>query len=139
MNTLEEVEARIRRSLDVLEQGLGIQLLAAVDEVVVGTVSLIRSPHPMLAHRAQLDDLIVHGQYRRRGIARRLLEESRAYAESMAVEILEVSCRAGTVAEQVYRRLGFVEYGRLPRGIIEPWGDRNVFDVVYLYQPIEQT
>ena len=47
--------------------------------------------------------------------------------------------RADTPAEQVYPRLGFVEYGRLPRGIKESWGDQRVFDMVYLYQPLGPT
>jgi GNAT superfamily N-acetyltransferase len=138
-NTLEEVRARIEASLKTSEQQRGIRLVAAVDGVVVGTILLTRNAHPLMAHRAELDDLVVHGDYRRRGIARRLLIESCVYVVSMGVEILEVSCRAGTAAEKAYPRLGFVEYGRLPRGIIEPFGGYEVFDVVYFYLPIEQT
>lgn len=138
MNTLEEVQSRIATNLQVFAQGRGVQLVAEVDGIVVGTVLLMRHSHPLEAHRAELADLVVHGDYQRQGIARRLVEESRAYAASMGIEILEIGCRAGTVAEKVYPRLGFLEYGRLPWGIIEPWGDRKVFDQVYFYQPLER-
>jgi GNAT superfamily N-acetyltransferase len=137
MNALEEVQSRIRTNLRTLEEGSGLQLVAEVDGRVVGTVALNRHTHPLFAHRAQVDDVVVHGDYQRRGIARRLVAELRNRAQAMGVEILEVSCRAGTAAEQVYPRLGFIEYGRLPRGIKEPWGDYQVFDMVYLYQPLE--
>jgi GNAT superfamily N-acetyltransferase len=95
--------------------------------------------HPLFAHRAELDDVVVHRDYQRQGIARRLVEEARDYARSMGIEMLETSCRGGTPAEQVYPRLGFIEYGRLLRGIKEPWGDHHVFDMVYFYQPLEST
>ncbi len=54
----------------------------------------------------------------------------------MGVELLATSCRAGTTAETVYRRLGFAEYGRLPGGIKEAWG--RVFDEVLLYKVLAQ-
>jgi GNAT superfamily N-acetyltransferase len=137
MNTLDEVQVRIRANLSVFEQGEGVQQVAEVGGTVVGTVTLRRNSHPLLAHRAELDSFVVHGDYRRQGIARRLVEESRARAAAMGIEVLEVQCRGRTAAEQVYPRLGFLEYGPLPRGIVEPWGDRKVFDVVYFYQPVE--
>ena len=132
----EEVRARIEDTLQLFEEGRGVQLVAEVDGRVVGTATLRRHSHPLVAHRAELEDIVVHGSHQRQGIARRLIEESRTYAHPMGIEILEVSCRAGTVAETVYARLGFIEYGRLPRGIIEPWGERDVFDQVYFYQPL---
>jgi GNAT superfamily N-acetyltransferase len=137
MNTLEQVEARLADNIRLYEEGNGIRLVAEVDGRVVGTVMLTRHTHPLFAHRAQLDDVVVHGDYRRRGIARRLVAESRAHARAMGIEILEVNCRAGTEAEQVYPRLGFVEYGRLPRGIVEPWNEGAAFDQVFYFHAIE--
>jgi hypothetical protein len=55
----------------------------------------------------------------------------------MGLEILEVGCRGGTPAEAVYPRLGFVECGRLPRGIVEPWGACQAYDEVSFYMPIQ--
>ncbi len=34
-------------------------------------------------------------------------------AIAVDITVIEVSCRGGTDAEQVYPRLGFVEWGRL--------------------------
>ena len=58
---------------------------------------------------------------------------------SMGIEILEVGCRGGTPAEEVYRRLGFIECGRLPGGIVEPWGERRAYDEVSFYMPVVRT
>ena len=138
MNTLEEVQARLTRTLEMFEEGTGVQLVAEFEGAVVGTAYLRRDPNPLRAHRAQLDDSVVHGGYWRRGFARQLVEECFRFARSLGIEIVEVSVRGGTPAEHVYRRLGFIECGRLPRGIVEPWGEQQVFDEVFFYQPVEQ-
>jgi ribosomal protein S18 acetylase RimI-like enzyme len=138
MSTLAGVQERIENTIQMLEEGTGVRFVAEVDGIVVGTVMLKRNSHPLYAHRAELYDVVVCGYYQRRGIARRLIAECRARAESMRVEILEIGVRGGTVAEEVYRRPGFIEYARLPRGIKGPWGDGNVFDEMLFYQPVER-
>jgi acetyltransferase len=130
MNTLGEVQERVEKSIQMSEEGTGLRLVAEVDRVAVGTVALIRKSHPFYAHRAEVSDVVVRGDYQRRGIARRLIAECHARAAPMGVEILEIGVRGGTPVEEVYRRLGFVEYARLPGGIKEPWGDGNVFDEI---------
>lgn len=136
MNTVEQVQSRIKANVQDAEEQGGLQLVVEVDGVVVGTGGMKRHSHPLEAHRAELVDLVVHGDYRRQGIARRLVEECYRHAASLGIEILETSCRAGTPAEQVYPRLGFIEWGRLPRGIIEPWGERTAYDLVCFYRPV---
>ena len=79
----------------------------------MGTGGVGRKEHPLCGHRAELYDIVVHPDYQRRGIARRIVAALRDHAISMGITILEVSCRGGTDAEQVYPRLGFVEWGRL--------------------------
>jgi GNAT superfamily N-acetyltransferase len=83
-----------------------------------------------------LFNMVVCDQYQRRGIARRLVASLRDHAAQWGVEILETSVRGGTPAEEVYRRVGFQEYGRLPRGLAEPWGAKQVFDEVYFAMPV---
>jgi GNAT superfamily N-acetyltransferase len=136
-NTLQEVEERIADSIKAAEAETQVLLVAEVDGVVVGTGTFVRNTHPLYAHRAKVGGLVVHPHYQRRGIARRLVEQIKAHAASMGLEILEVGCRGGTPAEEVYRRLGFVEWGRLPRGIVEPWGERKAYDKVSFYMLIK--
>jgi GNAT superfamily N-acetyltransferase len=100
--------------------------------------TLVRNAHPLYAHRGELASLVVHPNYQRQGIARRLVEEVCEYGASVGLEILETGCRGGTPAEDIYPRLGFREYGRLPGGIVEPWGDRQVFDEVSFYMPMKR-
>jgi acetyltransferase len=135
-NTLAEVEARIADAIEGCAAGTQILFVAEADGTVVGTGTLIRNAHPLRAHRGELSSLIVHPHHQRRGIARRIVETIREHAASLGIEILEVSCRGGTPAELVYPRLGFVEYGRLPRGIVEPYGEGRAYDEVSFYMPL---
>ena len=130
------VKERLESTIQMFEEGNGVQLVAEVDGIVIGTATLRRNSHPLYVHRAEIDSVVVHGDYQRRGIARRLIAGYRTYAESMGIEILEIGARGGTPAEEVYRRLGFIEYTRLPGGIKEPWGDGNAFDEVLFYLPV---
>jgi predicted N-acetyltransferase YhbS len=45
------------------EEGSGVRLVAEVDGSVVGTVMLSRHTHPFYAHRAEVDDVVVRGDY----------------------------------------------------------------------------
>jgi GNAT superfamily N-acetyltransferase len=135
-NTLAEVQADIAERIQAFEQGTQVHLVAEVDGVVVGTGTLVRSDRALEAHRGEVVRLVVNGNYQRRGIARRIVDEMHGYAASMGIEFLEIGCRGGTPAEKVYPRLGFVEWGRFPRGLVEPWGDQASFDHVCFYASV---
>ena len=132
-NTFAEVQERIAESIRAAEEGNQLLLVAVVDGIVVGTGTLTRNTHALYAHRAEVGGLVVHPDYQRRGIARGIVASIAERAASMGLDILEVGCRGGTPAEEVYRRLGFVEYSRLPGGIVEPWAERKVYDEVRFY------
>ena len=135
-NTLAEVQERIAESLQGAKEGTQVLFVAEAGGVVVGTGAFVRNTHPLYAHRAKVGSLVVHPDYQRRGIARRLVEQIAEIAASTGHEILEISCRGGTPAQEVYRRLGFIEWGRLPRGLAEPWGEHKVYDIVHFYVPL---
>ena len=132
--TVEEIRRWIPEALRAYEAGEKVPLVAMVDGEVRGTATLVRHPHHLRRHIADIAGVVVDHRYWRRGIARGLFAALSARAAAMGVEVLATSCRGGTTAETVYRRLGFAEYGRLPRGIKEASG--KVFDEVFLYQPL---
>lgn len=134
--TVEEIRHWIPEELRAYEAGEKVPLVAIVDGEVRGTATLVRREHRLVRHIAGLAGVVVDHRYWRRGIARGLFAELSARAAAMGIELLTISCRAGTTAETVYRRLGFTEYGRLPRGIKEPSG--RVYEDVFLYKPLDQ-
>jgi len=137
LNTLEEVQQQIEGSLIDFSRGHSLHLVAEVDGTVVGSANLARETHRLTRHRATWGGVVVCGHYQGRGIARALLQETLAQASSWGIELLTVGVRGGAPAEEVYHRLGFREYARLPGGFKEVRdGELLFFDDVSLYLPV---
>lgn len=134
--SVEQVQDAIRATLEATANGKEYQLVAEVAGVVIGAVTLIREAHRLRAHRAGVFGLVVHPAYQHQGIARQLVDELALHGQALGIEILEIGCRGGTEAEQVYRRLGFTEYGRLPQGLLETGAEPVSFDEVYFYRSV---
>ena len=132
--TVAQTRDAIINTLAAATAGKEVQLVAEIDAQVIGSATLIRDSHPLRSHRAGLFGLVVNPAFQKRGVARQLVDALLVHAQAMGIEILETSCRAGTGAEAVYPKLGFTEYGRLPRGIYQTWGTPAVFDEVYFYR-----
>lgn len=135
--TPEEVREGLAEALRRAPAGEGCYLVAVVDGEAVGQLALWRNAHALERHRATIQALVVCPRYRRRGIARRLVEEARVRARAMGATILEIAARGGEPAEVVYRRLGFREWGRLPGGLREPCGEGRTCDDVHLFMAPE--
>ncbi len=139
-NTLSEVQQQIENSLANMAHDLWLHLVAEVEGIVVGSAELKRETQRLRRHRAEWTGVVVCGWYQRRGIARALLMETLAQAAAWGIELLTVGVRGGTPAEEVYHRLGFREYARLPNGFKEVRdGQLLVFDDVALYLPVPAT
>jgi GNAT superfamily N-acetyltransferase len=73
---------------------------------------------------------VIHPEAQGSGLARRLTAGAAQWAQERGCEVLEIEVRGGTHAEGAYLGLGFVEWGRLPGGLVEEAG---TFDEVCLY------
>jgi ribosomal protein S18 acetylase RimI-like enzyme len=136
-NTVEELRRQIDSLLDAFRRGQALRLVADAGGTVVGSADLTRETHRMMQHRADWGGVVVSGDYQGRGIARALLQETLTLAAAWGIELLTVGVRGGTPAEEVYRRLGFQEYARLPGGLKEERdGKVLVFDEAMLYIPV---
>jgi predicted N-acetyltransferase YhbS len=134
-DTLSEVRERIACNILKMQSGKLINLVAVNGGNSIGNILLKREEHPFYQHRCNLEDVIVNPAYHRMGIARKLFDECVKAASASGINIITASCRGGEV-EAFYTKLGFKEYGRIPEGIIEPWGNKNTFDEVWFYKYI---
>ena len=93
------------------------EILAEIDGVIVGTAGIHPvSPRYKVRHRCEFG-ISVAKAYWRRGIGKALTEaciECARKAGYAQMELEVVADNAGAIA--LYRRMGFVEYGRNPRG-----------------------
>jgi GNAT superfamily N-acetyltransferase len=90
-------------------------LVARSDERIVGTVQLEFPWPPNQRHRAEVAKLLVHPAARRRGIARALMIAIEAVAQSEGRTLLTLDTWTGGAAEALYRSMGYVAVGVIPR------------------------
>ena len=101
---LPGVQARTRRVV-VARQG----------ERIVGTVQLDLATPPNQAHRAEVLKLLVHPDARRRGAARALMLAVEDIARAAGRTLITLDTVTGGPAEGLYRSLGYVAVGVVPR------------------------
>jgi ribosomal protein S18 acetylase RimI-like enzyme len=98
----------------VLEPGVDL-LLAKAAGVIVGTVQLQAASSANGRHRAEIAKLMVSPRHRRQGIGRRLMEAAESAALRDGRWLLVLDTREGDPSNDLYRSLGYVEVGRIPR------------------------
>ncbi|MGM0834833.1 MAG: N-acetyltransferase family protein [Bacillota bacterium] len=93
----------------------GISLfIAKIEDRVVGSVQIHESSSQNGAHRAEIAKMMVHPEFRQRGIARKLMVAAEEKAISDGKTLLVLDTREGTPANTLYISLGYVEVGRIP-------------------------
>ncbi len=100
--------------VDALETPHRILLVAVVDGEIAGTVQLVLETRPNGSHRAEVSKLLVHTFYRRRGIARALMQRIEEEARFAGRTLLVLDTQTGEPAEELYARLGYVRTGIVP-------------------------
>ena len=133
-STHDEVHRLVESSLRGALDGRYVHLVAEDGGHVVGTIELSKQSGRS-SHRGELFRFVVAESHRGKGIARRLLETAIDDAKKMDIEMIDAAARADTPAEDAYRKLGFVEFGRLPGGLV--MDPEEVYDLVYFYLPVE--
>jgi ribosomal protein S18 acetylase RimI-like enzyme len=94
----------------------GTHVLVARDEGhIVGTVQLELPWPPNQRHRGEVKKLLVHPDARRRGVARALMLALEQTARTEARTLLTLDTRTGDSGEPLYRSLGYIPVGVLPR------------------------
>lgn len=103
-----------------------------VDGRLVASVQLERGHFPQSVHRAEVAKLMVRTAYRRRGIARRLMESAETFAAVAGITTILLDTRPGEPVEHLYRSIGYVRTGYVPNAIRGPRGDMQ--DTIYYYK-----
>lgn len=88
--------------------------VARQDGRVAGSVQLDCDTPPNQPHRAEVRKLLVHPDFRRRGIARALLAEAEAMAGRRGRSLITLDTRTGDSAEPLYASMGYRTVGTIP-------------------------
>ncbi|PWW04381.1 hypothetical protein DFR52_1011079 [Hoeflea marina] len=97
-----------------LDGGRLVLLVAFLDGAIVGSVQLDYDTNPNQPHRAEVRKLMVHPDYRREGIARKLMLAIEMEARKLSRTLLTLDTRTGDSAEPLYASLGYKVSGVIP-------------------------
>jgi GNAT superfamily N-acetyltransferase len=117
-----------------LGQGLFLWV-AEVDGTVVGSVQLAVCAKENGRHRAEIQKLFVHSAHRGKRISTQLMAEAESFSYFMGCTLLVLDTQAGSVAEAVYRRLGWSKAGEIPNFAASPDGKLHATAYYYKLKP----
>lgn len=104
-----------------------VLLIARCGERIAGSVQLGHDTPANQPHRADVKKLLVHPDFRRRGIGRALMAELERHAKKLNRSLLTLDTRTGDKAEPLYASLGFRTVGIIPDFCLDTI-DRNRLD-----------
>jgi len=105
----------VDKVLPQVRTGMRRVVIARLEDRIVGTVQLDLDVPPNQQHRAAVTKLLVHPDVRRRGIGRALMVALEEIAQAEARTLLTLDTVTGSKAEFLYRSLGYVTVGVIPR------------------------
>jgi GNAT superfamily N-acetyltransferase len=130
-----EAEAFWKRTIQKIEAGTAVLLAAHRDGSLVGTAMLDLDTPPNQRHRADVKKVLVHRRARRCGLARALMARIEDEARARGRTLLTLDTERGSVAEQMYKRLGYCRFGIVPRYAVAPDG-RGMDDCSFFYKEL---
>ncbi|KAK2606072.1 hypothetical protein QQS21_003467 [Conoideocrella luteorostrata] len=101
---------------------------------VMGVVMLSIPSSETGAFRGYVEKLLVHKTFRGRGGARALMEALEGEASSRGRNVLLLDTESDSPAEATFRRLGYVELGRVPAYGMSPTGELK--DETFFYKQL---
>jgi ribosomal protein S18 acetylase RimI-like enzyme len=123
----EQAEAEAfwtEKVLPALQGGARVLLVARIGGRIVGSAQLDYDTPANQPHRAEARKLLVHPDFRRRGIGRALMAELERRANCLGRTLITLDTRTGDVAEPLYASLGYRTAGIIPGYCLDPFEDR---------------
>lgn len=118
-----------------MELGSRILLVARRDGVVAGTVQLGLCTRPNGLHRAEVQKLLVHTQWRRQGMARALMAAIEQQARAAQRSLLYLDTEPHKPAAAMYEQTGWIRAGEIPGYACSP--DGHLHGTVFFYRTIQ--
>ncbi len=101
--------------IDDLEENRTLLLAVYDGKSLLGSVQLALCTRPNGAHRAEVNKLMVHTTARRLGLGKSLMAAAEDHARRIGRTLLVLDTRKGDPSESLYRRLGYLAAGEIPR------------------------
>jgi GNAT superfamily N-acetyltransferase len=131
--SIEQAENWWRKTL-AESDARAIFLVARDGDGIVGTVQLHPAWAPNQPHRADIVKLIVHRRSQRTGLGTQLMRAIEDLARTAGFNLLTLDAKRGAAAEKLYRRIGWIEAGTIPRYAFN--SDGSMHDAVMFYKEL---
>lgn len=125
-----------KKVLPGVQDGSRIILVARMDGRIAGSVQLGCDTMPNQPHRADVNKLLVHPDFRRRGIGRALMVRLEALARELGRSLMTLDTRTGDNAEPLYASLGYRTVGIIPGYARDPMGEDRLDPTTVMYKQI---
>lgn len=135
LSTDEATDFWIKNIKPSLISGERILFAASLGQLIVGVVQLIVQMPPNQPHRVELAKLMVHPEYRRKGLASMLVTEAETYAINAGKSLMTFDTRTGDSSENFYRSQGFKTAGIIPQFALDPDG-KNYHGTTLMYKQL---
>lgn len=122
---LQESEAESYWRSRFVEIGAGsrVLLFAWEHERIIGSAQLGLEQRENGNHRAEVQKVMVHTDFRQRGIGRALMQRLEECARQHQRSLLFLDTRQGDPSEALYLKTGYVRVGAIPNYVRNPNGD----------------
>jgi ribosomal protein S18 acetylase RimI-like enzyme len=119
----------------IIRSGGRLLLIATMQGRIVGTGQLLLDMPPNQVHRCEISKLLVHPEFRKRGIARRLMTDLEGHATRLGRRLITLDTRTGDAAEPLYLSLDYKIAGTIPNFCRATDSDR-MDATTYMYKDI---
>nr|WP_216593412.1 GNAT family N-acetyltransferase [Rossellomorea aquimaris] len=108
-----------------------ILLVSKMENQIVGTVQIHLCAKQNGKNRAEIAKMMVHPQFRQKGIARRLMQKAEERAKEEGRTLLVLDTVEGASSNHLYTSLGFLQGGRIPDYAASPFGELEATIIYY--------
>ncbi|MCZ4280435.1 GNAT family N-acetyltransferase [Kiloniella laminariae] len=114
-------------------RGGRILIVVEIDQVIAGTVQLDIDLPPNQPHRCEVSKLLVHPDYRKRGLAKALMTTLEDQARTLDKKLITLDTKSGDKAEPLYHSLGYCTAGSIPGFALDTTGN-SLHATTYMYK-----
>ena len=128
-------EAFWRKQVADIGSSATVQFVAEEKGVIAGTVLLQKAWAPNQPHRAEVAKLLVHRDFRRKGLGTQLMQALEGKARALGLKLITFDAVAHGDVEKFYRNLGYTFAGTIPN---YAYANGKLDDTALFYKDLTQ-